>query len=172
MVTPGRDVRRWARIRLLLAACTFALALGIGTALALPVVLEGRQDALALTAPGDTTVPLEPGRYVFTVSGSDLPLEDTRPICTALLLLPSGDRRPVPVVPESDTGFAAMRVPTAGDHQIACSSSVDGLTVTVSHATPAKAPRLLRAAALVLVLTALAVLLAARPLVVLRQTSP
>jgi hypothetical protein len=169
MVTPEPDARRRARARVLLAACTLALGIGAGLALALPAVLAKPDPALTVSVPGSVTAQLKADRYVFSVSGTDLPLEDSRPVCTSLRLEASGERVPVVVRTQNGREFATMHITTPGEHQITCSSPVEELTVSVGHAPPSSGPRLLQTGLLTMALTALAVLLAARPLLFLRR---
>ena len=174
MTVDARVVSR-ARARVLLAICTLAAGIGLGLTAALPVALADPHPSMLVEAPGQSVGRLDSGRHVLRVErgspGSDLPLEELRPVCTALRLGPGGSRTPVEVATGVTPGFAALRVDNAGEHQISCSGSADRTVISVVHDTedPAIARNaLLRAGLTTLLFTSLAVVLAARPLLVLR----
>jgi hypothetical protein len=170
MVNPAPDATRRARARLLLALCTFALGIGLGIVIALPATRGGHREAVVITAPGDVETRLEPGRHTFAIrpSADSLPFDESRPVCTTVRLGANDSQTPVPVVEATDAGFAAMRITQSGEYRVACSAAVDGLDIVVTREASTDSGPYLRAAVTTLGLTALAVLLAARPLLYLR----
>ena len=168
---PTPPPRQRIAARLLLACCTAAVGLGLGTALAVRGVLDLQHPRLTVRSPGQQEGRLDRGVHeLFAVRNApdgDPPLTAARPSCTVVDVR-TGDAVPAAT---AGAGFAAVRVARAGPHRVDCASALP-VTVEVAHE-----PEGLRAylAALgrglvpAVALTVLAAVFAARALVTLRR---
>ncbi len=153
--------------RLLLASCTLALGLGLGTASAVTGLLALQHPDLTVVSPGLAEGELDRGRHQLFVSRKDAgggpPLAESRPDCTVTDLrtgAPAG-------ASSTEAGFAAVSVARRGRHRVACTSALP-FTVLVDHegeGTSAYLAAIGRGLLLAVILTTLAALLAARALV-------
>ena len=120
--------------RLLLASCTLALGLALGTAIAVTGVLSAiGHPQMELVAPGRAEGPLDRGPHQLSVRrdrpGGGLPLSESRPECTVTDLRTGQPAEPT----SSDGGFAAVRIKRGGGaHRLECSSAAP-VTVGLYH---------------------------------------
>jgi hypothetical protein len=163
---PGLVKQRVAA-RLLLASCTLALGLGLGTALAVTGILALQHPDLRVRAGGEAVGHLDRGTHQLFVlrndPGGEPPVSQSQPLCTITDLRTAAVAPPAP----TDAGFAAVQIAKGGRHRAAC-TSVLPVTVLVEHeGEPASAYLAAagRGLLLAVVFTALAALLAARALV-------
>ena len=153
--------------RLLIASCTLALGLGLGTALAVTGLLALQHPDITVGAPGEVTGRLDGGTHELFVSrnhpGGEPPVSQSRPACTVTDQRNGAQAAAVP----TDAGFTAVRVEKGGPHQVSCTSAIP-VTVRVVHegvGLPAYLAAAGRGLLLAVVFTALAALLAARALI-------
>jgi len=157
--------------RLLLASCTLALGLGLGTAIAVLGVLDLQHPRLVIQSPDQVEGRLDAGVHELLVSrnepGGEVPIKDSGPVCT-VIDLSSGATAPAS---PSDTGFAKVRVLKGGLHRVACTSVVP-VTILVEHRDKGTLPYLVaigRGLLPAAALTLLAALLAGKALVAARR---
>ena len=164
-------MRQRIAARLLLAACTLAIGLGLGTAVAVLGVLDLQHPGARVTSPGQREATLDRGVYQLFVlrnaPGGLPPVSQSQPSCEVIGV--GGDEVATGVDP--DAGFAALVVPRDGRYRVACTSSFP-VTVNLNHVgEPPSAYLKVLVAGLVpaVTLTVLAAVLAARALVSLRR---
>lgn len=160
--------------RLLLASCTLALGLGLGTAIAVVGLLALQHPSLTVRSPGEADGVLDRGGHRLFVSRSDgggTPPSgspsDSAPACQVIDLR-SGRAA---ATAAAGRGFAAVRVERGGRHRAACTSAVP-VTVRIEHepeGATAYLSALGRGLLPAVILAVLAALLAARALVTVRR---
>lgn len=127
-----RPLQQRIAARLLLACCTLALGLGLGTAIAVVGVLNLQHPRVTLVSPGEKQVRLDRGVHelfvVRNAPGGLPPLSESRPVCT-VTDIGSGQEAPPA---ESGGGFAPLRVLGDGPHRVACTSAFP-VTVHLGH---------------------------------------
>ena len=165
-------MKRRVAARLLLASCTLALALGLGTAIAVTdVVAALRHPDITVSAPGQAQGRLDRGRHELFVRrdlpGGGPPLSVSRPDCT---VTDAGTGQAAPAAP-SGGGFAAFQVRRGGAFRLDCRSAAP-VHVTASHVDDELGGYLTaigRGLLVAVVLTVLAAVLAARALLAARR---
>ena len=170
MRTPP-PVRQRIAARLLLAACTLAIGLGLGTAVAVLGVLDLQHPRIMVTSPGQREATLDRGIHELFVlrnaPGGGPPVSVSQPSCAVTGV----DRGEVAASITPDAGFAALSVPIDGTYRVVCTSAIP-VTVDVAHVgEPLSAYLKVLGGGLVpaVTLTVLAAVLAARALVSLRH---
>ncbi len=165
------STRQRVAARLLLACCTLAIGLGLGTAVAVAGVLDLQHPRVRLLSPGQVERRLDRGVHelfvVRNAPGGAPPLSDSRPACTVTEIASGRDAPPV----VSDAGFAAVLVLKGGRHRVTCTSAFP-VTVDVGHqgeGTSAYLAALGRGLIPAVALTVLAAVLAAKALVAARR---
>ncbi len=168
---PPPPARQRIAARLLLACCTLALGVGLGTAVAVTSVVALQHPRLQTGSPGQQEGRLDRGVHelfvVRNAPGGGPPLSESRPACTVTEVASGRD---APAV-SSDAGFAAVRVERDGRHRVSCTSA-HPLTVDVDHRGDGAGAYLMafgRGLVPAVVLTLLAAVLAARALVEVRH---
>jgi hypothetical protein len=166
-----RPLQQRIAARLLLACCTLALGLGLGTAIAVVGVIHLQHPGVKILSPAVKEGRLERGVHelfvVRNAPGGLPPVSESRPVCTVTDTR-SGQEAPTAI---SDGGFAALRVLRDGRHRVACTSAFP-VTVTVRHqGEPFNAYLTAVGRGLVpaVTLTGLAAVLAARALLAARR---
>jgi len=166
MGRPGLVKQRVAA-RLLLASCTVAIGLGLGTAIAVTGILALQHPTIRVRSPGQRDAYLDRGVHELFVSrnhpGGEPPVAESRPVCT---VTDTRSGQPAAAVP-TDAGFVALRIERSGHQRVSCTSAVP-LTVVVSHRgerAVAYLAALGRGLLPAVILTVLGALLAARALV-------
>ena len=159
--------------RLLLATCTLALGVALGTGIAVTGVLTAiGHPRIELIAPGRAEGRLDRGPHDLSVRrdrpGGGLPLSESRPDCTLTDL-----RTGQPAEPTSaDGGFAAVRIKKGGGaHRLECSSAAP-VTVGLDHRDTeigGSFRAIGRGLLVAVILTVLAAVLAARALLAARR---
>jgi len=164
-------VRQRVAARLLVASCTLALGLGLGTAIAVTGVLALQHPRLTVRAPGSSEGRLEHGVHELFVSrtdpGGEPPVSTSRPSCTVTEVRTGRQAAPA----STDAGFAAVRVGRSGRHLVACTSALP-VTVLVIHTGGTTTDYLAaigRGLLVAVVLTVLAVVWAAKALLAARR---
>jgi len=167
---PGLVKQRVAA-RLLVASCTLALGLGLGTAIAVSGVLALQHPRLTVRSPGSTEGRLDRGVHELFVSrtdpGGEPPLSTSQPACTVTEV---GSGKPAAPA-ATDAGFAAVEVGRSGGQRVACTSAIP-VTVLVAHVGEpftAYLAAIGRGLLLAAVLTVLAVVWAAKALLAARR---
>jgi len=166
-----RPLQRRIAARLLLACCTLAIGLGLGTAIAVVGVIHLQHPRPGITSPGSEEAHLDRGLHQLYVlrnaDGGAPPVTESRPACT----FTGVDDGQVAPGADAESGFAAVVVPRDGRYRVACTSTIP-LTVDVGHVgEPVSAYLAVLGRGLVpaVALTVLAAVLAARALVAVRR---
>lgn len=164
---PPPPARQRIAARLLLACCTVAIGLGLGTAIAVTGVLDLQHPRLIVPAPGQQEGRLDEGVHELRVLGGTPPLGGPGPSCTVVDVA-TGQAAPAAT---TGAGFAAVRVLRTGRHRVNCTSPLP-VTVEVVHEPEGAAAYLAalgRGLIPAVALTVLAAIVAGRALVALRR---
>ena len=163
---PPPPPRQRIAARLLLAACTLAVGLGLGAAIAVKGVLDVHNPDLRVRSPGQRETRLGSGVYELFVlrndPGGGAPISESRPSCS-FIDVRSGMAAPGVM---TDAGFAAARVQRGGRHRVTCTSAIP-VTIDVDRRDKGALVYLAaiaRGLVPAVALTALAAVLAARAL--------
>lgn len=166
-----RPLQQRIAARLLLACCTLALGLGLGTAIAVVGVVRLQHPGVKLLSPGLKEGRLDRGVHelfvVRNAPGGLPPVSESQPVCTVTDTR-SGQEAPTAI---SGGGFAALRVLRGGRHRVACTSAFP-VTVDVAHQGEPFSSYLTavgRGLVPAVTLTVLAAVLAARALLAARR---
>ncbi len=164
-------MKRRVAARLLVASCTLALGLGLGTALAATGILALQHPSLTVRSPGSAEGRLERGRHELIVArngpGADPPLSASQPACTITEARTGEQAAPAATA----AGFAAVEVGRGGRQRATCASAIP-VTVRIAHVgepITAYLAAIGRGLLVAVILTVLAVVWASKALLAVRR---